>query len=98
MVELPTNTAISIRQKSVEMVGSHHHEAEVSFEMFAYPADNGGQDYPVVILSKTVPFSSQDPSSTLHPAYESMVIRAADELAKDFVRMTEILQKIANTR
>ena len=37
MVKLPTNTAISIRQKSVEMVGSHHHEAEVSFEMFAYP-------------------------------------------------------------
>ena len=94
MVKLPTNTAISIRQRSVEMVGSEHREAVVSFEMFAYPADNGGQDSPVVILSKTVPFSSQDPSSTLRPNYERMVTQAAGELAKDFVRMSEILNKI----
>ena len=43
MVTLPTNTVISIRQRSVEMVGNEHREAVVSFEMFAYPADNGGK-------------------------------------------------------
>ena len=95
MVTLPTNTVISIRQRSVEMVGNEHREAVVSFEMFAYRADNGGKDCPVVILSKTVPFSSKDPASTLRPDYERMVTQAAGELAKDFVRMTDVLNKIA---
>ena len=96
IVTLPTNTAISIRQRSIEMVGNEHREAVVSFEMFAYPADNGGEDCPVVILSKTVPFSSKDPASTLRPDYERMVTRAASELTKDFDRMRDVLNNIAH--
>ena len=96
MVTLPTNTVISIRQRSVEMVGNEHREAVVSFEMFAYPADNGGKDGPVVILPKTVPFSSKDPASTLRPDYERMVMQAAGELTKDFDRMRDVLNNIAH--
>ena len=95
MVKLPTNTKISIRQRSVEMVGEHR-EAVVSFEMFAYPADNGEQDCPVVVLSKTVPYYSKDPATTLNPDYDRMVTQAASELAKDFVRMANILKRLAS--
>ena len=95
MVKLPTNTRLNIRQHSVELVWGKSREAIVSFELFAYPADNGGQDYPVIILSKTVPyFPKEQPSST--PDYDRMVTQAARELVKDFEGMGEVLRSIAN--
>ncbi len=94
MVKLPTNTKLSIRQRSVEMV--QHHEAVVSFEMFAYPANNGGQSSPVVVLSKSVPYVAKNPASMLSPNYDQMVTQAASELAKDFIVMTNILNAIAD--
>ena len=96
-VKLPTNTAMSIRLRSVEMVGEAHREAIISFEMFAYPANNGGTDCPVVVLSKTVPYSSQDPTSTLRPDYDLMVTTAANALVEDFKRMADVLGRIAHT-
>ena len=95
MVKLPTNTRLNIRQHSVELVWGKSREAIVSFELFSYPADNGGQDWPVIILSKTVPyFPKEQPSST--PDYDRMVTQAARELVKDFEGMGEVLRSIAN--
>ena len=42
MVKLPTNTRLKIRQHSVELVWGKPQEAIVSFELFSYPANNGG--------------------------------------------------------
>ena len=94
MVRLPTNTNLSIREHSVELLWGLPREAIVSFELFSYPADNGGQDCPVIILSKTVPyFPKEQPSST--PDYDRMVTQAARELVKDFERMVKALRNMA---
>ena len=98
MVELPANTRLSIRQRSIEMDGPTRREAIVSFEMFAYPQNNGGQDCPVIVLSKIVPYISKDPTSTLTPDYDRMVIQAASELAKDFTNMTNILKEMGQDK
>ena len=98
MAQLPTDTSLSIRQRSVEVMRDSHggQHAVVSFEMFSYPSENGGEDCPVVVLSKTVPYISKDPESTVRPDYDRMVTRAACELAKDFARMGEVLQDITH--
>ena len=95
MVRLPTNTNLSIRQHSVELLWGHPREAVVSVELFAYPADNGGQECPVIILSKTVPYSSKEQSLTSIPDFDLMVTQAASELAIDFERMVKALRNMA---
>ena len=94
MVKLPTDTKLNIRQRSVEL-SRDGREAVVSFEMFSHPADNGGQDCTVVILSKTVPHFSKNCGPGLNPDYDRIVTQAASELAKDFARMAEVLDTVA---
>ena len=52
MVQLPTNTRLNIRQHSVELMWGKSREAIVSFELFAYPSDNGGAGLPRHYLVK----------------------------------------------
>jgi len=92
MVKLPVNANMSIRVSAVELEDGQ--DAIVSFEMFSYPAGNGGREDEVVVLSKAVPFCSKDPNSTLRPDYDRMTIEAACKLKADFQRMQDVLDII----
>ena len=95
MVALPINARLGIRQSSVELTAEQgHRSALVSFELFSYPASNGGVDTPVVTLSQTVPFHAKDIDG-LRPDYDRMVQEAAAELEENLKRVAEILGRTA---
>ena len=95
MVVLPANSRLGIHQNSVELVAQGgHRSAVVSFELFSYPASNGGVDTPLVTLSQTVPFHAKDVEA-LRPDYDRMVQEAAAVLEDNLKRVTEILGRTA---
>ena len=92
---LPVNSRLGIHQSSVELVAQGgQRSAVVSFELFSYPADNGGVNTPVVTLSQIVSFHATDVEA-LRPDYDRMVQEAAATLEENLKRVTEILGRTA---
>ena len=95
MVVLPADSRLGIHQGSVELVvEGGHRSAVVSFELYSYPARNGGAETPVVTLSQVVPFHAKD-IEALRPDYDRMVQEAAALLEENLKRVTEILGRTA---
>ena len=92
---LPVNSRFGIHQSSVELVAqSGQRSAIVSFELFFYPASNGGVDTPMITLSQTGPFHAKDVDA-LRPDYDRMVQEAAAALEENLKRVAEILGRTA---
>lgn len=94
-VVLPPDHRIGIRQAGTEFfIEAGQRTAMVTFEVFSYPANNGGIDTPIITLSQVVPFKSKDAECRL-PDYDSMVQEAASILEANLKLMTEVLGRTA---